>query len=65
MAEQIATPPLLKLHMSLIELQTGWEEMCRETLEGGGVPLHILSSFYPATYHLNGIHHLLGGSGVP
>lgn len=40
-------PSPLKLHMSLIELQTRWEEMCRETLEGGVSPYSVfLLSIY-------------------
>lgn len=35
--------PRFKLHMSLIELQTGWEVMCLETV-GVGESLHLLPS---------------------
>lgn len=54
--------PRFKLHMSLIELQTGWEAMCLDTLEGGVAPSSAF--LYLPTYHLHGIHHLLRGNGV-
>lgn len=49
-------PTPLKLHMSLIELQTRWEEMCRETLWGGGVSpysVFLLSIYLSSEWNLS------------